>query len=115
LAFDLSNTISTPDSISASDGFGEVAITDRDVNGSFDPLAVLVATEAFDANWRNGASMALASGTIGSTQYNKYAVSMPAVYYRSMGLGDRDGLISYDMTFGAAESATDDEVSIVFS
>ena len=114
LSFDASNTIATPPDFNAADGYSAVQITKRDFNGSFDPEAVLVATEAFEANFKGGASMALATGDIGSTQYNKYSVSMPAVYYRSMSMGDRDGVRVYDMPFGAAESSGDDEVSILF-
>ena len=115
LNFDLSNTLSTPPDVNAADGYGEIQITSRDVNGSFDPEHELVATEAFEANLRSGASMALATGTIGATQYNQYAISMPAVSYREIGQADRDGVRTLDVGFGAYESTTDDEVSIVFS
>lgn len=115
LSFDMGNVLSMPGDVSASDGYGEVQIVDRDVAGSIDPLAVLVATHAFDSKWRSSASMALASGTIGATQYNKYAISMPAISYRDIAPGDRESLRTYDLSFGAAESTTDDEVSIVFS
>ncbi len=114
LGFDLGNTTATPDNFSAADGFGDVQITKRDVNGSFDPEAVTVATEAFEANLRSGLSMALTTGSIGSTQYNRYTVDMPAIYYRSLAPGDRDGIRTYSMGFGADESSGDDEVSIKF-
>ncbi len=117
LSFDMSNQLSMPKDINAADGFGDIQITGRDVNGSFDPLAVLVATHPFEDNWRSGKSMALNLGTIGSTQYNQFAITMPAVYYREIAPGDREGIRSYEMTFGAVESSggTDDEVSIQFS
>jgi len=114
LAWDMSNTIATPPDFNAADGYGPVQITKRDVNGSFDPEAVVIATEAFEANFRSGAVAALASGDMGGTQYNQYNVAMPAVYYRSISPGDRDGVRTFDMTFGAAASSGDDEVTIVF-
>lgn len=114
LSFDMGNTIATPPDFNAADGYSEVYITKRDVNGSFDPEAELVATEAFEANFRAGSSMALVTGDIGSTQYNQYHLSMPAVYYRSIAPGDRDGVRIFDMGFGAAISSGDDEVTIVF-
>jgi len=115
LSFDMGITLATPPNISASDGYGDVQITMRDVSGSIDPEDELVATEAFEANWRNGTSMALATGVIGSTAGNRFAISMPAVYYREITQGDRDGIRTNDLTFGAAESTTDDEVSIAFT
>lgn len=115
LAFDLSNTISTPPDLNATDGYSEVYITKRDVNGSFSPERVLVATEAFEANLRSGASMALTTGAIGSTQYNKYTVAMPVISYRNISPGDRDGLGIFDTPFGAAASSGDDEFSILFN
>lgn len=115
LAFDMTNTLAMPPDVSASDGFGEIQITSRDPNGSFDPEMELVATEAFEANFRSGAAMALATGVIGSTAGNRWAISMPAVYYRDLGQGDRDGIRIYETAFAAAESTTDDEVSIAFT
>lgn len=115
LQFDPSNSVAMPPNFNAADGYGEVVITSRDTNGSFDPEAVLVATHDFHGNWRDGDSMALTTGVIGGTQYNRFRVDMPAVYYRSVAPADRDGKRTYSMAFGAAESTTDDEVSIIFS
>lgn len=115
IAFGLNNSIGMPKKIQAADGFGDLKLTGRDVAGSFDPEAVLVATNDFDAQWKAGTSLVLASGTIGSATFNKYKIDMPAVSYREYGPGDREGIRTYDMSFGAAESTTDDEVSIEFT
>jgi hypothetical protein len=40
---------------------------------------------------------------------------MPAVTYRDVSPADRDGIAGLDLPFGAAESSTDDEVSIAFT
>ena len=115
LSFDMSNEIAMPGDVSATDGYGEIQIVGRDVIGSFSPELVVVATEDFIGNWKSGKSMVLASGTIGSVQYNKYKIDMPAVYYREVAPGDRDGIRTLELNFAAAESATDDEVTIEFS
>ena len=115
LAFDLSNTIATPPSVNASDGYGDVQITARDVQGSFDPEAELVADEAFIANWSSGAAMALTTGVVGSSAGNRWQLDMPAVSYREIAPGDRDGVRTYDITFGATESSGDDDVSIIYT
>ena len=115
LSFDTSNTIAMPPDISAADGFGEIQITQRDINGTFDPEHELVATEDFLGNFTSGKSMALATGTIGSVAGNRYAISMPAIYYRDVSPGDRDGVRTLELPFGAVESSGDDEVSIAFT
>lgn len=114
LSFALGNTIATPADMNQADGYSVPQITQRDVNGSFDPEAVLVATQAFEANLRNGATMALATGSIGASQYNKFSVTMPAISYRSIAPGDRSGVRTYEMGFGAAQVSGDDEFAIVF-
>ena len=115
LAFDLGNTLAKPANMSASDGYAALQITKRDIKGSFDPEHSLVATYNWLSKWRASSSGALATGTIGSTAGNRYAVSMPAVFYRDIAPGDREGVRTLAVGFGAAESTTDDEVSIAFT
>ena len=115
LTFDMSNTIAMPPDASGSQGYGEIQITGRDVNGSFDPEYTLVATEDWEGNFRSGASMALASGAIGATAGNIINITMPAVSYRNISQGDREAIRTLEMPFGAAENTTDDEVSIAFT
>lgn len=115
LAFDLGMNVAMPTDVNSADGFGEVTITSRDINGSIDPLDELVATEAFLANFKAGAEMALTTGAIGATAGNILTISMPAVHYRDASPQDRDGLAALALPFGAAESSTDDEISIAFT
>ena len=115
LTFDAGVEVSTPASMKEADGFGEVFVGKRDLQGSFDPLMELVATEDFYGNFTSGLQMPLATGTIGSTAGNRFAITMPAVYYRDVANGDRDGIRTYEMPFGAVEDSGDDEVSIVFT
>jgi len=115
LAFSLGNAIGKPGNASAADGYGTIQITKRGVKGSFDPEYNLIATYDWITKWRTGATGALATGTIGSTAGNRWAISMPAVYYSEMGPGDREGVRTLEVGFGAVESTTDDEVSIVYT
>lgn len=114
LAWDMGNTIATPPDFNAADGYGPIQLTKRDVTGSFDPEAVTVAAEAFEANFLAGTTMAVVTGDIGSVQYNQFNIAMPAIYYQSMGPGDRSGVRTYDMGYAAAANSGDDEVTIVF-
>lgn len=115
LSFDAGIEVATPAKMSASDGFGEVRVGKRDLNGTIDPEMELVATEDFYGNFVAGTSMALTTGAIGTTGGNILTITMPAVYYRDASSGDRDGIRTYELPFGAAESSGDDEVSIAFT
>jgi hypothetical protein len=115
LSVDLGNQIALPASIKSADGYGEILIAGRDVQGSFDPEATSVATHDFIGRLKSGATGALTSGTIGTATGNKFQIDLPKVYYRDVSPGDRDGIRAYDVPFGAAETTTDDEITILFS
>lgn len=115
LEFDLGNNVITPGDISAADGYGQIQIVERKLVGSFDAETVLVAAHNFISKWTGGNAMALATGVIGSVAGNKYAVSMPAVTYTEVGKGDKDRVSTFDLAFQGAESATDDEISLVWT
>lgn len=115
LSFDLGNTIATPSSVNAADGYGEIQIVGRDINGSCDPEDELVATQDWVGDFASGKSMALASGAIGSTAGNILAITMPAVYYRDVTPGDRDGVATLELPFGSAAVSTDADVSMAFT
>lgn len=115
LGFDIGNEVSMPPSINAADGFADIIISGRDVKGSIDPETVLIATEAFIANYKSGVVMALATGTIGATGGNIYQLTFGQISYREVALGDRDGIRTYELAFGAAESTGDDEFSLALT
>jgi hypothetical protein len=52
---------------------------------------------------------------IGGTAGNRLQITMPVVTYTGVGRGNRSQFGIYEMKFHAAESAGDDEVSIVFT
>lgn len=113
--FDMGNELAMAPDPAAADGYGEVRISKRDVNGTIDPEHQLVAIKAFDAELRAGTAMTLASGAIGSAAGNIINISHPVIYYRDMAPGDREGLRTSELPYGAVESATDDEVSLAFT
>lgn len=116
VAFDISNTVALPPDMAASDGFGEVQLTKRDVAGSYDPEAELLAVDNPHADFQNGAALVLSIGPYGATAGNIVDIDMPAAYYRDVAPGDRDGIRTYDIPFGAAEATPpDDEVVIAFT
>lgn len=115
ISADMGITVATPASISGSDGFGEIRVTDRNLTGSFDPEEVLNATYDFVNKFETNANGALSLGSIGSTAGNIINVDMPVVYYREISQGDRDGIRTLSVGYGAAQSSGDDEISIAFT
>lgn len=115
ITFDAGVTVMTPPDMAETDGFGEITVGVRDLNGSFDPQMELVATEDFYGEFRSGANVVLASGAIGGTAGNIMTIGMPVCYYRDIAPGDRDGIRTYEIPFGAVESSGDDELSIAFT
>jgi hypothetical protein len=115
LTFDLSNTIATPPDISATDGYAEIQITQRDVQGSYDPESELIADDDPHGDLTSDAAQAITTGVIGTGTGERFQVDMPAVYYRDISPGDRDGIRTYDLPFGCAENTGDDEVTLTFT
>lgn len=102
LALDVGNTIATPPSMSAADGYGEVLITDRAVTGSFDPEATSVATQDWVGDWQAGNTKAITTGAIGSSAGNICQLDVPEAWYSELAPGDRDGVRTREIGFGAA-------------
>ena len=116
LTFDLSNTVSTPPDVLAADGYAEIQITKRDVNGVLDPELELAATFNPWTQFRAGTTLVLDTGTIGSVAGNRMQISFPAIYWRDQTQEDREGVLAHGLPFGAAETASEnDEVSIQFT
>jgi len=107
--------VATPPSVNSADGFGEIMLTERDVNGNIDPQDTLVATKDWLGEFTAGTLMAMATGTLGSTAGNRVAFSWPQVYYRDASPDDRDGVRAVGLPVGMIESSGDDEVSIAFT
>lgn len=115
LAFDVSNTVATPPDMSASDGYSEIRITQRDVQGSYDPEAVLIAVNDPYTELQAGTLLAVTTGVIGSAVGNRIQVDMPAAFEKDISPGDRDGIRTYDIPLGFAEDTGDDEVLLTFT
>jgi len=115
VTWDMGNSIATPPSVNAANGYGEITITGRDVNGTLDPEATLVATNDFIGDWTAGTQLALDAGQIGSVAGQIHSTDMPQVSYRDVAPGDRDGIRTLELPFGAEDNAGDDEISVVFT
>jgi len=115
LELSLGNEVSMPKNIASPDGFGVLTIIGRDIAGSFDPLATLVATKDWENEWEAGEQQAIDTDVIGTTAGNRIQLQVPYAYYRDIGPGDREGNRTYEIPFGATESSGDDEISLAFT
>lgn len=115
LSFGLGNELANVEDISAADGYGIIQITGRDVKGSIDPLATLVADYDWVGKWITDNEAALDTGVVGTVAGNKYQLTMPAVSYMEIGNGDRDKVLSRDVGLSINESSGDDEFSLAFT
>ena len=115
LNFDMGNTIATPPDMGASDGYSQIRITQRDINGSYDPESVIVATDDPHGDLKAGNTLALTTGVVGSGTGGKYQLNMDQVYYRDISPGDRDGVSTLEIPFGASEGTGDDDAQLIFS
>lgn len=113
LDVDLGNIIANRDSVAASDGYALGIIADRDVQGSMDPEAVLVATNDFEGHLRAGTQNTIVMGSVGAAQYNKHTTTLLRSYYRDIGLGDRNAVRTFSTPFGC-DASSEDEFTIVF-
>lgn len=115
LTVDLGNVIAKPISIRATDGVGTLRVSERDPNGSFDPEETLPSVYDAVGIWKVGTEAAFDTGVIGTTAGNRYRLQMPKLSYRSVEPGDREGIRTWALGFGCADSAGDDAVTLAFT
>ncbi|MCE2453350.1 MAG: hypothetical protein J4F48_11090, partial [Nitrospinae bacterium] len=114
IRFAMNNEVVLRQSANASGGHVNAVVTGRAPSGSFDPEAVLIATNDAFKNWENGARLPL-KVQVGHRAGNICTITAPKCQYADMGFADRDGLLTYDAPFRLARDSGDDEIAIVFT
>lgn len=116
ITFDIANTIAMAPDPNGTDGYGEVRVTARKSAGKFNPEAQLIATKDWVGLFRAGTQQAIQTGAIGPTAGNKWALTMGQAYFTNVPYGEREALLTHEIEYGAAETASlDDEVSLQFT
>ena len=110
LSIDFGTVLAARPDPSSGNGVVGIDITGRDVSGSIDPEAVLVATKDFWGIWKAGTTAALTL-EIGTTP-NKYKITAPAVQEMDISEGDRDSLLTFEIPIKFRMSSGDDEIKI---
>ncbi len=113
LTFTPGNEVVTPPSANSADGYGTIQISDRDYTGSFDPQAELIATDDPIGDWQAGTAKTIATGAIGATAGNIYALNITSATYTEISPGDRDGIRTHEIGF--MSGAGDTACSLVFT
>ena len=114
ITFSMNNTVALRRSANQTGGHINSLVTGRAPAGSFDPEAVLKATEDVWAKWEAQNQLAL-SVQVGQAAGNICTVTAPKCQYGDLGLGDRDGLLTYEVPFSMARNTGDDEIQIQFT
>lgn len=114
MEINVSNTLASKDKIDDAKGILSFMITGRDMQGSFNPEMVPVATHDFFSKWFSNTPMVV-DLAYGETEGNKFRFYAPGIIYNKIDDGDRDGLqlaqTSFDLT-GSMEPG-DDELAIL--
>lgn len=112
LTFDVANTLAVAPNPNNPDGFGDIRITARGPNGTFDPEATAIGTKDWVGILRAGTSQAIQTGVIGDTAGNRWALSVPLAYFKNISYGDREELLTHSIEFACEDTDGADDFSL---
>lgn len=104
LSLGFGNQVVAPDDPNALEGFQTPGITGRDLTGSVDPLATLVATRATFADFRGNTPRDLVARW-GSVAGNRMHLTVPRAKYTQVGEADRQGFVTDAVQFQASSGS----------
>lgn len=110
----MGNAVTAPPSVASYDSHSAVLITDRDVAGSMDPEATLIASKDWVDEFKKGTEQTLDTGLIGQSAGNIYRAQHSGIYYRELAKGDLEGKQTFEIGYGALENSGDDYLTLTF-
>lgn len=119
VSLELRNEITPRKDLNAPEGIIGFNITNRNPGGSIDPeVSALADFNPWEA-WR-AAEPGLLHATIGHADGNRIGLFVPRALYDSVGYGDRDGTVTYDLPFTCRADdlglgGGDDELWIIYT
>lgn len=118
LAVMAQNQVVMPPSLAAADGYSEVQITSRNIDGTLTMESELASVIDVDTQLKAGTASTLACGTVGSTAGNRFAANSATngLVWSDRKVSEGEGLRLRQMPFNLIESATgNDEIALVFT
>ncbi len=113
VTMDIQNTVTPGINPNNADGFSDfVRVTARNTQGTVNPEVEAIGTKDYVDILRQGTSQAIATGVIGGTAGNRWALTIGQAYFREIGSGDRDELLTFEIGFGAADTDGTDDFSL---
>lgn len=115
--FQLQNNVVASPSVAATDGYGDVRITERNVTGNVVIESELDSVLDVDALLSGGTRFAFASGTLGGTAGNRVQLTTPSssTYVMDAELQDGEGLRLRNVPLAVDDSTADQEISLIFT
>jgi len=112
-SLNLNNTIAPRLDVTEESGIKGFWISDRKPEGSIDPEAVTISERNVWQNLQN-VSEAQLQLVIGSDTANKCTITCPKCAKKEISWGDRDGIATYEISFGIYRDTGDDEITLKF-
>jgi hypothetical protein len=114
LEFGLNNEISERPSANAASSLAGFQITGRNPAGSFDPMAVKVATHDYIGRYMAGSEAAIAF-QLGTTAGNRIFFSFPKTQYGKVSSADRNKMLAFQVPFMMNRNTGDDYGTLIFA
>lgn len=113
MTLDLGNVMTPRTCIEKPNGIHSYIITDRQVVGTLDPEAKLVATEPAYTNWYNSVEREL-NLVVGDAN-DEITFNAPKLQFTNVQEGDRNGLMIDTINYQLNRTANNDELTIAFA
>lgn len=111
----IDNKVEMVGNIGASDGYGPIMISSREVKGTLEVEADVLANINFYTDLSAGTQVNAIVGPLGATAGNKVIINVPQFVVSGIKPGAMNGIRTYTIDYDAVESATvDTDFSIVF-
>lgn len=111
LSISTNNQVTYPADPNQKEGFGVPIITERNMQGSIDPMQQLVATRNIFSQFRNQQEQTIGA-ILGSNEGNRVGITIPKARYTALSYGDREGLSTEEMNFSALGADAEMFISI---
>lgn len=112
-SMDMANDVQIREDINAANAYAGAVIVGRKPTFTMNPEAILEADHPVWANLASGAEL-VAGLKVGTVKGNVVAIDLPNMQYTNVQYGNRNNILTYDITCNLARVTGNDEVKISF-